>query len=265
MARLDPRASGTAAAAALKGARPADDISLMWRIWGFAVAVVAGLLVPAHDARATGDAQATLVARVVVPANAFAAPRLGARRVMRLTGVTEWSRGAQWLMVTGRQRDRAGRDWVRVQLPIRPNGTTGWVPRRALRLTGTRVRFEVHLSSRRLEIWRGARRLASWPAGIGREATPTPVGRFAIQDAVVTSNAWRGIYGDFTVALTAHSPTLRTFMGGPALIGIHGAGGGGAARIGRPSSNGCVILGASELARAAHYAKPGTPVVIDRS
>ncbi len=238
----------------------------MWRFWSFFLALVAGVaLLPAQPARAAGDARATLVARVVVPASARAAPRLGARRVMRLTGVAEWSRGAQWLMVTGRARDDAGRAWVRVQLPIRPNGTSGWVPRRSLRLTGTRVRFEVHLGSRRLEIWRGSRRVASWPAGIGRAGTPTPVGRYAIQDAVVTANAWRGIYGDFTVALTAHSPTLRTFMGGQALIGIHGAGAGGAARVGRPSSNGCVILGASELARAAHYARPGTPVIIDRS
>jgi lipoprotein-anchoring transpeptidase ErfK/SrfK len=238
----------------------------MWKIWSFALAVVAGLvLVPAPDAHAAGGAEATLVARVVVPATARAAPRLGARRVMRLTGVAEWSRGAQVLMVTGRRRDRAGRDWVRVQLPIRPNGTTGWVPRRSLRLTGTQVRFEVHLGSRRLEIWRGSRRVASWPAGIGRAGTPTPVGRFAIQDAVVTLGAWRGIYGDFTVALTAHSPTLRTFMGGPALIGIHGTGSGGAARIGRPSSNGCLVLGARALAQAARYAMPGTPVIIDRS
>jgi lipoprotein-anchoring transpeptidase ErfK/SrfK len=249
----------------LKAARPTDDINVMWRIWSFALALVAALtLVPAQDARAAGGAEATLVARVVMPASARAAPRLDARRVMRLTGVAEWSRGAQWLMVTGRLRDRAGRDWVRVQLPIRPNGTAGWVPGRSLRLTGTRVRFEVHLGSRRLEIWLGSRRVASWSAGIGRAETPTPVGRFAIQDAVVTPDAWRGIYGDFTVALTAHSPTLRTFMGGQALIGIHGTGG-DAARIGRPSSNGCVILGASELARAAHYAKPGTPVIIDRS
>ena len=258
MAHLDPRA--------LKGSRPADDISVMWKICGFLVALAAALaLAPAPHAHASGDGRGTLVARVVVPASALAAPRLGARRVMHLTGVAEWSQGAQWLMVTGRRRDRAGRAWVRVQLPIRPNGTSGWVPRRSLRLTGTRVRFEVHLGSRRLEIWRGSRRVASWPAGIGRAGTPTPVGRYAIQDAVVTADAWRGIYGDFTIALTAHSPTLHTFMGGQALIGIHGAGAGGAARIGRPSSNGCVILGASELARAAHYARPGTPVIIDRS
>lgn len=236
----------------------------MWRIWSFTVSLAAVALVPAHEADAAGRAEPTLVARVVVPATARAAPRPGARRVMHLTGVAEWSRGAQWLMVTGRRRDGAGSDWVRVQLPVRPNGTAGWVPRGAVRLTGTRVRLEVHLGSRRLEIWRGPRRVASWPAGIGRPGTPTPTGRFAVQDAVVTPSAWRAIYGGHTIALTAHSPTLRTFMGGPALIGIHGTGAGGAWRVGRPSSYGCVILGARELAQAAHYARPGTPVVIDR-
>lgn len=243
----------------------------MRSFWSFCAALAVayagafGAHAAAAPAAAGGSVRgATLVARVVLPADALAAPRPGARRLMRLRGFAAWSRGPQRLMVTGRHAD-AQRRWVRVQLPARPNGLAGWVPRRALRLTGTRVRIEVHLGSRRLEIWRGPRRIGAWRAGFGRAGTPTPVGRFAVQDAVVTLPGWRGVYGSRTIALTAHSPTLRTFMGAPALVGIHGPGGAGAWRVGRPSSNGCVILAEGALVVAARYARAGTPVVIDRA
>ncbi|HMO00740.1 MAG TPA: L,D-transpeptidase [Miltoncostaeaceae bacterium] len=221
----------------------------------------------AGAAPATAQERATpvLTARVVLPTTAYGAPRGGARRVMSLRGATAWTGSAQRLLVTGRHTDRAGRDWVRVQLPIRPNGSAGWVRADRVRLTGTHVRFEVHLGSRRLEIWRGGRLLHRFAAGIGRPGTPTPVGRFAIQDPVPTVPGWRSVYGAWTLTLTAHSNVLKRFMGGDGLVAIHGTGTGRGWRVGQPSSFGCVILGEPELAVAARYARAGTPVVIDRS
>ncbi|HTI34183.1 MAG TPA: L,D-transpeptidase [Miltoncostaea sp.] len=219
----------------------------------------------AAPAAAHERALPALTARVVLPTTAYGAPRRGARRVMALRGATAWTGSAQRLLVTGRHTDARGRAWVRVQLPIRPNGAAGWVRADRVRLSGTRVRFEVHLRSRRLEIWRGARLLHRFRAGVGRPGTPTPVGRFAIQDPVPTLPGWRSVYGAWTLTLTAHSEVLRHFMGGDGLVAIHGTGTGRGWRVGQPSSNGCVILGEPELAVAARYARAGTPVVIDRS
>lgn len=239
----------------------------MWSFSSFAVVAAAGLaLAPcALGASADERARPTVTARVVVPVTALGAPRAGAAPKMRLVGATTWSGSAQRLMVTGAHTDARGHDWVRVQLPVRPNASNGWVPADHLRLSTTRIRFEVHLGSRRLEIWRGARRIAAWSAGVGRPGTPTPVGRFAIQDPVPTLPEWRSVYGAFTLTLTAHSPTLRRFMGGDALVAIHGAGSGRSWRVGEASSYGCVILSEPALAVAARYARAGTPVVIDRS
>ena len=228
-------------------------------------AALACCAAPALGHDAAERARPTLTARVVVPATALGAPRVGATPRMRLVGATAWSGRPQRLMVTGRHRDASGRHWVRVQLPVRPNGSEGWVPADHVRVTGTRVRFEVHLGSRRLEIWTGARRVAAWSAGVGMPGTPTPTGRFAIQDPVPTLPAWRGVYGSWTLTLTAHSPTLRTFMGGDALVAIHGPGTGRSWKVGTASSHGCVILAEPALRIAARYAVPGTPVVIDRS
>lgn len=210
-------------------------------------------------------ARPTVTARVVVASTALGAPRANAKPRMRLIGATKWSGSVQRLMVTGRHTDAAGHAWVRVQLPIRPNQLNGWVRADRVRLSTTRVRFEVHLRSRRMEIWRGMRRLAVYPAGIGRPGTPTPVGRFAIQDPVLTLPGWRGMYGKYTLTLTAHSPTLTSFMGGDGLTAIHGAGSGRGWRVGVVSSNGCVILSTPALAATARYAKAGTPVIITRT
>lgn len=241
----------------------------MWRFWGFTLACAAALVVAAAPAGAAESlevrAKPSLSARVVVPGPALAAPRPGARTRMRLRGATTWTGTAQRLMVTGTHEDARGRRWVRVQLPMRPNQTSGWVRAETVQLSARRVRIEVHLGSRRLEVWRGRTRLASHPAGIGRPGTPTPVGRFAIQDPVRTLPAWRGVYGAWTLTLTAHSPTLRTFMGGDALVAIHGAGSGRSWRVGAASSYGCVILSEPALAAVARHAQAGTPVLIDRS
>lgn len=228
-----------------------------------ASALMGGAGSPATEAPALPRAEpSTLIARVPAPVVARAAPRAGGRAVMRLRATTRWSGRRAAFMVTGRHRDAGGRRWVRVQLPLRPNGTSGWVPARAVRLAGTSVRIVVRLGARRLEVWRGARRVRSWPAGFGRAATPTPTGRFAVQDPVPVDPRARHLYSRHALILTAHSVALRRFMGGEALIAIHGTGTGQAQRVGRPSSYGCVILGDAALAATARYAAPGTPVVI---
>jgi lipoprotein-anchoring transpeptidase ErfK/SrfK len=234
-----------------------------------AVAAILAAAGAAHGAPAAAApperaVETTLTARVVVPTVARRAPRAGARPRMRLIGLTAFSARPQRLMVTGRHRDRRGRGWVRVQLPVRPNGASGWVRASHVRLSGTRTRFVVRVGARRFEIWRGGRRLLSAPAGVGRPATPTPIGRFAIQDPVRTHPGWRGVYGAWTLTLTAHSPVLKEFMGGPGLVAIHGTGSGRGWRVGRASSAGCIILSEPALAAAARHARPGTPVVIRR-
>jgi lipoprotein-anchoring transpeptidase ErfK/SrfK len=215
----------------------------------------------AQSSSAIPEEPVTLTARVAFPTVAREAPRRDAPRVAVLSGTTPYSHRAQVLMVTGRTVDSAGAGWVRVRLPERPNGAAGWVPVSDVRLAGTRRRIVVDLDARTFEVWRGSTRLASWSAGVGRAQTPTPTGRFAVSDALRTLPAWRGVYGEHTITLTAHSSVLESFMGGNGLVAIHG---GSAGRVGSAASNGCVILSAPHLDRLRHYALPGTPVVIRR-
>jgi lipoprotein-anchoring transpeptidase ErfK/SrfK len=223
-------------------------------------ALAGGAPVPTADPPpATGPA--TLVAELSAPTVARASPRAGGRAVTRLDPTTRWTRQRARYMITGRHRDAAGRSWVRVQVAVRPNGTNGWLPAARVRLLATPMRVVVRLGARRLDVWQGAHRVRSWPAGIGRPSTPTPTGRFAVQDAVIVDPRTRHVYGRYALILTSHSEALATFMGGEALIAIHGTGG-RPWRVGRQASNGCVILDDAALRDAAYLLAPGTPVEV---
>jgi len=228
-----------------------------------AAVLAAALAVPAAAAAAAPPPLpadgGTLTARVVVEGWARAAPERTATPVVWVERRTAFSRRPQALLVTGLRRDRRGTGWVRVQLPIRPDGSQGWVPARSVRLGVVRLRVVVRRSARRLEVWRGPHRLHAWTAGVGRPGTPTPLGRFAVQDDMRTLPGWRGLYGSHTIPLTAHSSVLQTFMGGDGLVAVHG---GSLGRVGRPASNGCVILAPGPLRTLARLVGPGTPVVV---
>ena len=67
--------------------------------------------------------------------------------------------------------------WYRVQLPIRPNGATGYVRAAAVALHRVGTRIEIDLSARRLDFLRGGRHICRASIAIGAAATPTPLGR----------------------------------------------------------------------------------------
>jgi hypothetical protein len=232
-----------------------------------AVGALAALLAPqghvdqaARAVRAIGPPQ--LIAELTRPAAVRRAPRSDARVRLRLNDAATFSGGPQGLRITASRTDADGRWWYRVQLPVRPNGAQGWVSAADVDLRSTRARFVVHLAARTVEIWEGSQRIARFRAGIGRPGTPTPTGDFAIQDPLHNPKQLRGTYGNWTLILTAHSEAIDQLNGGDALIGIHGAGDGRAWRVGEASSLGCVILSEPDLAVAARYAWPGTPVKI---
>ena len=56
----------------------------------------------------------------------YARPGPGARRTGVLAAANDWSQ-ALWLPAISGFVDREGTTWFHVRLPIRPNGSTGWV------------------------------------------------------------------------------------------------------------------------------------------
>ena len=146
----------------------------------------------------------------------------------------------------------------RVQVPMRPNGVTGWVSAREVALASVRVRIEVDLSDRRLSLFRSGREVLHATVAIGSAATPTPTGRYYVNQRLVPEDK-SGPFGPGAVGISAFSDVLTGWtQGGP--IAIHGTN--APWSIGRAVSNGCIRLPNPVLRRVFGAALAGTPVII---
>ncbi|MEM9564979.1 MAG: L,D-transpeptidase family protein [Actinomycetota bacterium] len=157
--------------------------------------------------------------------------------------------------VTGLSADA----WVEVHLPVRPNGTTGWVRLDELALSRNPFRIEIDTGDHLLEVWRGDRRWLSTTVAIGTGATPTPIGEFYIIE-LLQPPVPDGLYGPFAFGLSGFSETLQSFAGGDGVIGIHGTDEPDA--LGTDVSHGCVRVRNDVITELAGVIPLGTPVVI---
>jgi lipoprotein-anchoring transpeptidase ErfK/SrfK len=150
-----------------------------------------------------------------------------------------------------------GHDWMRIRIPGRPNGRTGWVPREALGGLHT-VHTALTISQRTLRatLTRRGRVIWSSHVGMGAPGTPTPKGRFWIRERL---HGLGGSYGPWAFGTSAYSDQLTGWPGG-GVIGIHGTDQPGLIP-GRPS-HGCVRVPNRAIARLARLMPIGTPVRI---
>ena len=159
------------------------------------------------------------------------------------------------LMVTDRSPDGA---WLKVQIPVRPNGTEGWIPADQAVLSSHFVRASVNLTDRVVKVWDGEELIAETGAVIGTANTPTPLGRFFVNDLV---EKWDGsAYGPYILSLSGFSEALETFGGGVPVIAIHGTN--RPELVGGAHSNGCVRIPNDVIAFLAEHVPMGTPVEI---
>jgi lipoprotein-anchoring transpeptidase ErfK/SrfK len=150
-------------------------------------------------------------------------------------------------------------DWLEVALPIRPNGTTGWVRAAAGELRTTSYHIDVDLQDRRVSLFDGDEVMLSSEAAIGAPDTPTPTGSFFVTDLVETGDP-DGSYGDHAIGLSGHSNELTEFAGGDGQIGVHGTN--QPSSIGQAVSHGCVRLPNDVVAELVQRVPLGTPVTV---
>jgi lipoprotein-anchoring transpeptidase ErfK/SrfK len=159
-------------------------------------------------------------------------------------------------------------DWLEVQLPVRPNGTTGWIRSSRVTLSSTTMSVQVSLSERRLRVVDAGAVLVDVPAGIGRPATPTPTGTFTVTDVVPSANPAGG-YGPVALALDGYSEVMDSFAGESGedapdatvpVLAVHGTN--RPESVGQAQSNGCPRLYNGDMLRVAAMVPAGTPVQI---
>ncbi len=149
--------------------------------------------------------------------------------------------------------------WVEVMLPIRPNGSTGWVPVDEIHMFVVSGRIIVDLSARELVYYVGDEELLRSPVAVGTARNPTPPGTYFVTDSVSLARS-TGPWGPHALGLSARSDTITEFNGGDGIVGIHGTNRPGS--IGQAASLGCVRL-PNEMITLLHSMVPiGTPVEI---
>jgi hypothetical protein len=148
--------------------------------------------------------------------------------------------------------------WYRVQLPMKPNGTTGFVRARALIVEKVATRIVVDVSRRRLTLFRNGKPELSATVAVGSSSTPTPVGRFYVNQRLVPTDT-AGPFGPGAIGISAFSNVLTGWtQGGP--VAIHGTN--EPWSIGHAVSNGCIRLPNGTLQRVFRETLAGTPVII---
>ena len=149
--------------------------------------------------------------------------------------------------------------WVEVLLPVRPNGSKGWIRAGDVSLATDPYRIVVALKPHRLTLYALNRVVVRDPVGIGTRETPTPGGEYYLTQLFRPPDP-NGPYGPFAYSLSGFSNVLQTFEGGDAIIGLHGTN--QPQLVGRDVSHGCIRLTNDKITQLAGLLPLGTPVQI---
>lgn len=149
--------------------------------------------------------------------------------------------------------------WLRVLLPTRPNGSTGWLAHnpRILHLARTPYRIHVDRDRYTLTLLRNGNVIATWTAGVGKPDAATPPGRTFV---LATIRDTKATFSNIVLPLGAHSDTFTSYGGGPGTVGIHTWPTTDA--FGTATSDGCIRIPQTALNVLSRTVPLGTPVLI---
>ena len=241
--------------------RPTIPIALL--VLAFSAAPSQGAVRPPSDRSPLGTEQLSDEATVTRWAHPLFAgiirrePSPSARVAGRLRFFTE-DRMFEVYVVLASHVDAIGRTWLRVRIPRRPNGSTGWTLAHNLdKLQVVRTKLRIDRGALRATLFRDGKVIWSSRVGIGGRGTPTPAGEFYIRERL-RNLAGSAAYGPWAFGTSAYSGLSDWPKGG--VIGIHGT---NQPQLipGRPS-HGCVRVPNAKIRQLARLMPIGTPVRI---
>jgi lipoprotein-anchoring transpeptidase ErfK/SrfK len=147
----------------------------------------------------------------------------------------------------------------KVLLPIRPNGSTGWISPESTKKFEHNYRIVIELSAFRLTVYKGKDIALTEKIGVGTDELPTPNGRYYIKELLKAPNP-KGIYGPYAYGLSGFSQQLTNWNGGTGVIGIHGTD--KPELLGQNVSHGCIRMTNAAITTLASFLPLGTPVIV---
>ncbi len=150
-------------------------------------------------------------------------------------------------------------EWVRAQIPLRPNGRIGFLRATDVLLYQHDYAIDVSLSTKKLVLYKAGTAILTETVAIGQTKYPTPTGVFFIRELARPRNPG-GAYGPYAFGLSGYSNVLTKFGRGDGQIGIHGTN--EPKQLGGAVSHGCVRLSNAAITKLAKLLPQGVPVTI---
>jgi lipoprotein-anchoring transpeptidase ErfK/SrfK len=151
-----------------------------------------------------------------------------------------------------------GVPWYHVSIPMRPNGTYGWVPAKTVSLHPTHSQIVVNLKSRTIDLFRFNKHKWHGRVAIGAPGRETPVGRYFVAARFVPYHDT--FLGVFAVETSAYSKLTEWPGGG--VVGIHGTS--LPQLLGKAVSHGCVRVSNATARKLKSLTPLGTPILIKK-
>jgi lipoprotein-anchoring transpeptidase ErfK/SrfK len=159
-------------------------------------------------------------------------------------------------------------DWIQVLLPVRPNGSTGWVKTADVSVTPNTFAIKIQLAKHTITVTNAEKVLYTGKVAVGAtdpplpdagKPTPTPTGEYYLRVLLQAPDP-NTVYGPYAYGLSSHSDVLDEFAGGDAEIGIHGNN--DASVLGTNATHGCVRMDNAAITMLSKQLPLGTPVDI---
>jgi len=165
-------------------------------------------------------------------------------------------------------KERRPDGWVQVLLPVRPNGSTGWVKSTDVTVTPNAYHVNIALGAHTITVTNADKVIYTGPIAVGAtdpplpdagKPTPTPTGEYYLRILLQAPDP-NTVYGPFAYGLSSYSDALDTFEGSDAEIGIHGNN--DASVLGKNATHGCIRMDNAAITMLSKILPLGTPVDI---
>ncbi len=154
--------------------------------------------------------------------------------------------------------DQRNGDWLLLELPQPPSGSTGWARAADVDLSGNPYRMVVTLHTHHITVTGPSGPILDAPVGVGRASTPAP-GRYFIDQLLQPADP-AGPYGPNAYGLNG----LPSDVDSPGASGVTGlTGTDDPQSVGRDIVDGAIRLRNEDIKRLVPVIPLGTPVVVN--
>jgi lipoprotein-anchoring transpeptidase ErfK/SrfK len=148
------------------------------------------------------------------------------------------------------------RPWYKISIPMRPNGTMGWIPASTVSLAPTVGEIRVHRNARTIDLYWHGKHVWHGMVAIGAPGMETPLGHYYVAARFVPYQD--PFLGVFAVETSGYSKLTEWPGGG--WFGIHGTS--EPQLLGQAVSHGCIRVANITALKLRRYAPLGTPIII---